>query len=707
MILQKLWPQVIGLTLMVFFLLGCGSPRTTSVSATLAATVTPKPPPVRPTSLPSVGTPTPSPPSATSTPSPLLPPTPLPCETHATAMELSASATALSVGDVVTVTVILQNQGCSPLGLPQYRLQAAPPLFDPGRPEPIVHYLAVGPGQSDIAEFVLRAVEAGQATLMAGASFEVHLGYPGPAYWAGSNAPSLAVNVSAADPTSGGMPSQLDLGGAPIRAWAWSPDGQTMALAGAESVYLYSLAAPQNPTELQVAGVDLVEDIAFSPDGWSLATSISSGALQLWDIQGQSRIFALDDDPRVSYYNSLAFSPDGELLAAGGVNTRVSGSNDGILRVIDLPTRAELASFEYYGWVGDVAFSNDGTALAVLIAGTCGRGGGSVFLIDPLTGAQREPTIPDSENGVGVAFSPGTPFGTGGGLLAVGFQQGARCAPDGGYVWLWDLAQGQPLGILPGFGDGVVVTFSPDSALLAASDGRALRLWSLNPMQEVMTIQARFGQMGAAAFAPEPLPGIGSYLLAYQDGETIQLKELPPDLAIRLPPTETPALEVVQPQPSLSNPSKIVFASDNNIYSVGVNTKELTKLAQIDEVLCCPRWSPGRQKIAFAIGWGMHYGVYEMNADGGNLRRLTYTRRNDGEGPPLIPVWSQDGQQVDFVYGNTWFVGEDTSPDGQRIAFVVRAVENDNPVTELYVKNTDGTDVAKLTTPLNIRGIDC
>ncbi len=166
-------------------------------------------------------------------------------------------------------------------------------------------------------------------------------------------------------------------------------------------------------------------------------------------------------------------------------------------------------------------------------------------------------------------------------------------------------------------------------------------------------------------------------------------------------------LEAVQPQLPTSNLSKIAFASDNIIYLVDVNTNELTKLAQVDEVLCCPRWSPDRQKIAFAIGWGMHYGVYEMDADGSNLKRLTYIQRTDGEGPPLVPVWSQDGQQIDFVYGNTWPVDEDSSPDGQRIAFVVRKVENDEPVAELHAKNADGTNVTKLTTtPLRIWGID-
>ena len=109
------------------------------------------------------------------------------CKSHTASMSISSTATTLHVGDVVTLTVTLNNEGCVALGLPQYRLQVRsqePGSFlEPSDPEPIVHYMAVDPGQSDAVDFVLRAAEAGRTTLSATASFEVHLGYPGPAYW--------------------------------------------------------------------------------------------------------------------------------------------------------------------------------------------------------------------------------------------------------------------------------------------------------------------------------------------------------------------------------------------------------------------------------------------------------------------------------------------------------------------------------------------
>ena len=116
---------------------------------------------------------------------PTLTPT-LPCEVDTATLKLSASVEDLRVGDVVIVKVKVTNDGCVALGLPQYRLyiQSDNPesIFTPDNPEPIVHYLAVGPGQSDFVEFTLTAVIYGQASLTASVSYEVHLGYPGPAY---------------------------------------------------------------------------------------------------------------------------------------------------------------------------------------------------------------------------------------------------------------------------------------------------------------------------------------------------------------------------------------------------------------------------------------------------------------------------------------------------------------------------------------------
>jgi hypothetical protein len=97
------------------------------------------------------------------------------------------SAQSAQVDQQLVVQVTLLNQGCVALGLPKYtRRVHAPqgqPLFNPPQPESVTHGLAVAPGQADSAEFVLQAAQVGSGLFQAEVSFEMHIGYPGPAYW--------------------------------------------------------------------------------------------------------------------------------------------------------------------------------------------------------------------------------------------------------------------------------------------------------------------------------------------------------------------------------------------------------------------------------------------------------------------------------------------------------------------------------------------
>jgi hypothetical protein len=121
------------------------------------------------------------------------------CATHDASVQLTASKTTLKVGEAVTIRVTLLNSGCVSLGLPQYRLAVlnseARAILSPDKPEPVIHSLGVNPGKTDEAVFTLQAASPGKATLSALASFEVHLGYPGPAYWGASSSKELVLQV--------------------------------------------------------------------------------------------------------------------------------------------------------------------------------------------------------------------------------------------------------------------------------------------------------------------------------------------------------------------------------------------------------------------------------------------------------------------------------------------------------------------------------
>lgn len=145
-----------------------------------------------PAVLPPDGSPTSDFPTAQTSPT-------LACPTHESRVTLSAPKTTLKVGEVIEVQALLENTGCVTLGLPQYRLailnSEGKPIFSPDKPDPVVHSLGVTPGRSDEVTYLLQAVSPGKATLSVMTSFEVHLGYPGPAYWGAGSSKELVIQV--------------------------------------------------------------------------------------------------------------------------------------------------------------------------------------------------------------------------------------------------------------------------------------------------------------------------------------------------------------------------------------------------------------------------------------------------------------------------------------------------------------------------------
>ncbi|MBN1873414.1 MAG: hypothetical protein JXA33_04225 [Anaerolineae bacterium] len=86
------------------------------------------------------------------------------------------------------------------MGQPEYRLSVAPSyILVPDSPISITHYLALEPGETDTVTFSLQTIGVGQTLLQAAVSFEVHLGYPGPAYWAYDNTAPVSVTVPVTD----------------------------------------------------------------------------------------------------------------------------------------------------------------------------------------------------------------------------------------------------------------------------------------------------------------------------------------------------------------------------------------------------------------------------------------------------------------------------------------------------------------------------
>jgi Tol biopolymer transport system component len=135
-----------------------------------------------------------------------------------------------------------------------------------------------------------------------------------------------------------------------------------------------------------------------------------------------------------------------------------------------------------------------------------------------------------------------------------------------------------------------------------------------------------------------------------------------------------------------------------------------------------PSWSPDGSRIAFSsdVETGPIRSVlYVMDADGGNLRRLT-----DGSAAVVSVVWSPDGSRIAFVstenrMNTDIYVtnadgtelrrlpGSDNalelrwSPDERRIAFTQLEASGS---MQLVVVNSDGTEPRRLETPFRLVG---
>ena len=254
----------------------------------------------------------------------------------------------------------------------------------------------------------------------------------------------------------------------------FSPDGKTLASSDFSGhIRLWNTSTRQQIATL--AQGSSVSSLAFSSGGKTLAASDVSGHIGLWDTSTGQRTATLTQGSPVIPGATLAFSPDGKTLAAGG------GVNGGDIVLWDTSTRQRTATLAQGSFVATVAFSRDGKTLAA------GDIDGDIGLWDTST-RQRTATLTQGRQVESVAFSPV------GHTLAVG---------DGsGNIGLWDTSTRQQTATLAQGSTVSTVAFSPDGKTLAAGDVDGyIGLWDTSTRQQAVTlIQGR--QVESVAFSP-------------------------------------------------------------------------------------------------------------------------------------------------------------------------------------------------------------
>ncbi|MEM7125691.1 MAG: effector-associated domain EAD1-containing protein [Chloroflexota bacterium] len=307
-----------------------------------------------------------------------------------------------------------------------------------------------------------------------------------------------------------------------VNSISWSPDGTSLASGSSdESIRLWDIATSV-PVRSLLGHSGPVNTVAWSPDGTMLASGGSDSKIILWNVvtgrqvqllQGHAdNIWTATKDTnsarRASGVMSVAWSPDGTMLASGGSDSKIILWN--------VVTGRQVQLLQGHGfWVLSVAWSPDGTMLA------SGSEDKTIKLWDVITGETKQ-TLQNHISGIStVAWSPD------GKILASG--AGDTIGNDLA-IKLWDVATGDTIQTLAGHRNHVrTVAWSPDGMTIASGAlDKTVKLWRMTLGKSIQTLSGHVSGITSVAWSPD-----GTALASGSEDRTVILWDLSKENEVR------------------------------------------------------------------------------------------------------------------------------------------------------------------------------
>ena len=366
------------------------------------------------------------------------------------------------------------------------------------------------------------------------------------------------------------------------------------------------------------------EDIAFSPDGQTFASTAGS-AIYIWDTNTGRRLRTLigsdqrtEDGRRYVFpVRHVTFSPDGKTLAIVGY--------DGPIRFFDVETFRRLHTIT--GYEGDgtnsVAFSPDGQTLARAV-------GVNLTLWDTNTGEHIRRLLGHTNTISSVAFSPD------GQTLASGDYANTST------VRLWNIDTGKNFRVLKVNTKWVIgIAFSPDGQMLASAsgidgDGYIIELWDIDTGRLLRTLTEHTNPISSVAFSPD-----GKTLASGSWDSSVRLWDVDTGMLLHTLYIEN-SWEAVESVAFSPDGQTLASGDDDGIHLWDVDTGTLRRTMPIGSTKSVA-FSPDGQTLASGVrnrrGTFLDIGIRLWDVDTGRLL-------SKFEGSPDNIAFSPDGQTL-------------------------------------------------------------
>ncbi|MCE9530097.1 MAG: serine/threonine protein kinase [Planctomycetes bacterium] len=285
----------------------------------------------------------------------------------------------------------------------------------------------------------------------------------------------------------------LDAGTGPIWSVAYSPNGETVAMAVDDgSVRLWNAHTGQLQSRIS-AHKRPIWCVAYNHDGTMLATASDDGNVRLWDTASNLEIDTIKHNSSV---RSVAFSTDGKRI--------VTGTRGGEVRVYDVKSGKQVITTAGHtdGVVMAVAFSPDGKLIA------SASGDQTVKIWDVSTDDGKEVVTLNGHTG---------------GVYSVAFHPTKRVVASGSWdrtIRVWNIDSGKETGKLEGHREDIwSVSFCPSEArLISGSEDQTAKVWDVATGKELYTIKGHVGTIYSIAIGKS----CGTIATAGRDG-TVKL----------------------------------------------------------------------------------------------------------------------------------------------------------------------------------------